>query len=210
MTSHSFSVSFYTLTINILWLKEAARFLAVELTGLEKIIRNTWVVSMGQLFQSDANVCWCPQRNWNPDFTLVSLPVSTLSSILLVHWPDHQDHLLLGGHCRTQLWAADFPAVLPSTNSASQPRCQEDRFLIIASTEFRCTVQPAAQLHFTLWMRHASHDAREHSLLTFSLNLFHKIFWEETQRLTSERQRAREGFLEFLNYSNGLLYDVHL
>lgn len=107
MASHSFNVSFYTLAINVLWLKEA-----VELMGLEKIIRNTWVMSMGQLFQSDVDVCWCPQQNWNPDFTLVCLPVSTLSSILLVHW---QDHLLLGEHCPMQLWAADFTVIHQQT-----------------------------------------------------------------------------------------------
>lgn len=112
MTSHSFNVSFYTLPINVLWLKEVARHLAVELRGLEKIIHNTWVVSMGQLFQSDVDVCWCPQQNWNPDFTLVCLLVSTLSSILLVHW---QDHLLLGEHCQMQLWAADFTVMHQQT-----------------------------------------------------------------------------------------------
>lgn len=125
MTSYSFSVSFYTLTINILWLTEAARFLAVELMGLEKIIIIPEWCLWGNFFQSDANVCWCAQRNWKPDFTLVCLPVSNP----LKHFAGAlAGSSIARGHCWTQLWAADFPAVLPSTNSASQPRCQVDRF----------------------------------------------------------------------------------
>lgn len=152
--------------------------------GLKKIIHNTWVVSMGQHFQSEVNVCWCPQQNWNPDFTLICLPMSTLSSISLVLW---QDHLLLGGHCQRHSCEQLISQLCFSQQTKRlNLDVKKTICLIISSTEFWCMVQPAAQLHFTLWMRHASHDAREHSLLTFSLNLYCKILWEGTQWLTSE------------------------
>lgn len=78
IVSHGCNVSFCILTINVLWLKETARYLDVKFMRMEAIIQDTWVscvygttlqdkaqkdcVSLSDC-QLDVNVVLCPQQN---------------------------------------------------------------------------------------------------------------------------------------------------